>query len=95
MHVRFAAVLFLIALLAACGPGSMDGQQSPRLLAGTVSTTASSYNSVVQQLYVAYFGRPADTISGWRAKYVARCPARRIPATPLRYRCFTISVNSR
>jgi phosphatidylethanolamine-binding protein (PEBP) family uncharacterized protein/cytochrome c2 len=62
MQLRLAATLFLMTVLAACGPGASTPQQPTRLLADAVSTTpAASYNTVVQQLYVAYFGRPADS----------------------------------
>jgi M6 family metalloprotease-like protein len=53
-------------LLAACGGSSSDQApvQSTQLLSSTTVTTAkpiaSDYNKVVQQIYVAYFGRPAD-----------------------------------
>lgn len=64
MQARVAAILLFMMALVACGPGSSDKQQ-PRLLGEIygVETTATepNYNTVVQQLYVAYFGRPADS----------------------------------
>ncbi len=56
---------FLIALtLAGCGGGS-PGDQAGTTLKGQTTTlaqavTVSDYQPIVQQLYVAYFGRPAD-----------------------------------
>ncbi len=56
------------AFLAACGGGgnSMDSataaNQAHQLIASQKSTTptAASYQNVTQELYLAYFGRPAD-----------------------------------
>ncbi|HEU4844512.1 MAG TPA: DUF4214 domain-containing protein [Burkholderiaceae bacterium] len=50
-------------LLAACGGGqSTDAGSGPRVAAATVQAAAlpADYAQSVQQLYVAYFGRPAD-----------------------------------
>ncbi|MGE5649389.1 MAG: DUF4214 domain-containing protein [Bacillota bacterium] len=56
---------FLIALmLAGCG-GSTPGDQASSTVRGQTTAapqavTVSDYQPIVQQLYVAYFGRPAD-----------------------------------
>ncbi|MDF3035818.1 MAG: S-layer protein [Paucimonas sp.] len=58
-------------LLAACGGGvdhDMDGSKPQRLLGlsehavvrAAPAATAADYETVVQQLYLGYFGRPAD-----------------------------------
>ena len=49
-------------LLTACGGGdtSSTNTQSERLLASSTAVAAADYQQSVQQLYVAYFGRPAD-----------------------------------
>lgn len=59
--IRLAVVL-CVSFLTACGggsSGSVTGTQS-----GTTdrfaALLATDYNTVVQQLYIAYFGRPAD-----------------------------------
>jgi hypothetical protein len=62
---RYVATLAL-CLLAACGgtEQSVGVGKSSQSRANTVTTTAASaanYTTVVQQLYVSYFGRPADT----------------------------------
>jgi hypothetical protein len=62
------SITFLLAL-AACGGDTRDGAlvkstaPAPALLASVTSVAAkpSDYHTVVQQLYIAYFGRPADT----------------------------------
>jgi hypothetical protein len=72
---RYLAVSAL-CLLAACGGGADQAAasgQSSKSRANTVTTTslsAASYTTVVQQLYVSYFGRPADT--GGFANFTAR-----------------------
>lgn len=54
------------SLLAACSGSNSDTApvQSTQLLSSasvtTTAPTAADYNKVVQQIYVAYFGRPAD-----------------------------------
>lgn len=55
--------LLLALMLSACGGGDSASSSAPRLLSGgTVKAGAApaDYATVVQQLYVAYFGRPAD-----------------------------------
>ncbi len=70
------AAWMLLALLAACGANT--GTDKPDVLLGgttksSAANSASAYNTVVQQLYIAYFGRPADT-SGL-ANFTARLAA--------------------
>ena len=55
----------LFAVLAGCGAGTgSDGastvQSLPKLLA-TSGVGSPNYRTIVQQLYISYFGRPADT----------------------------------
>lgn len=66
--LRIAASLLLSTLLTACGGKSTPSEPAPQQQvqvrvnqkqAGT-GLTASDYANVVQELYVAYFGRPAD-----------------------------------
>ncbi len=63
MDVRKLIGLALAALLCACGAGldtpPPPATQAPQFLAAGVVT--ADYRSLVQQLYIAYFGRPADT----------------------------------
>ena len=49
-------------LLAACGSGGSPAgiDASSKAAQRSVKTQASDYEEVVQQLYIAYFGRPAD-----------------------------------
>lgn len=60
------ALLSAVVLLAACGSGSAGLDQEPAQkvqLAPHVrqqGTSAADYANEVQQLYIAYFGRPAD-----------------------------------
>ena len=64
MKQWFGLVFLLLAVLAGCGgsAGGSSGNSSlpPQSLAAT-SVAASDYKTVVQQLYISYFGRPADT----------------------------------
>lgn len=60
------AALMTALLMAGCGGADTgSGTAAPRLLAGGSSqgapgATAADYRDAVQQLYVSYFGRPAD-----------------------------------
>ncbi|MGH8854294.1 MAG: DUF4214 domain-containing protein [Telluria sp.] len=74
MHAPRIATPLVLLLLAACGNGSQEttGMQQSRQLAVGVSAAApvaADYHRVVQQIYVGYFGRPAD-VGGldWHAK---------------------------
>lgn len=76
----------LLALtLSACGGGNSSSSESPssqRLLAGatvTASAVADDYDTVVQQLYVAYYGRPAD--AGGLVNFKAQLLAAGAPTT--------------
>ncbi|WP_338847365.1 DUF4214 domain-containing protein [Massilia sp. W12] len=68
--VRRAAqlgVLSAVFALSACGGASPESQPGPKLAAKSVSLAAQSgtqlsdYQDAVQRIFVAYFGRPADT----------------------------------
>lgn len=51
-------------ILAACGgnsPPAGTAKTASSVHAQSLTATAASYNDVVQQIYIAYFGRPADT----------------------------------
>lgn len=60
------AVPAFLAILAGCGGGDANlfaasaTPQSPPTLLSHTNTVGDDYNTVVEQLYVAYFGRPAD-----------------------------------
>ncbi|HYC42782.1 MAG TPA: DUF4214 domain-containing protein [Noviherbaspirillum sp.] len=60
------ASAFLFLQLAGCGGGQDTSGSTASVKSGTASISApytfmaSDYHAVVQQLYVAYFGRPAD-----------------------------------
>lgn len=74
-HLRPVAAITL-ALLAGCGANTGTGKDDVLLASVSKSSAAnqaSAYNAVVQQLYIAYFGRPADT-SGL-ANFTARLAA--------------------
>lgn len=52
-----------MAVLAGCGGGTADSGSAPtqtRLLT-TATVSPANHTTIVQQLYISYFGRPADT----------------------------------
>jgi FKBP-type peptidyl-prolyl cis-trans isomerase len=63
-HGQTAGALALACLLAACGSGASDsGASKAQVTLASVTTQqldASAYVDVVQKIYIAYFGRPAD-----------------------------------
>ena len=63
--LRACLMAGVTTLLASCGGGNMDSASMPQKQAASVTQSAplpaASYHEVVQQLYVAYFGRPADS----------------------------------
>ncbi len=61
--VPFAAAAMAALVLAACGAGNSSQPAQTQMAqprVKQVGTKASDYANEVQQLYVAYFGRPAD-----------------------------------
>lgn len=64
--IKYAALCSLSVLLAACGGDRSAGPQTTAVasrVAASVTTqaqAASAYYTVVQHIYVGYFGRPAD-----------------------------------
>lgn len=61
--LRRATLAACMSALAACGPGEpAPGEPAPRSLsvATTLAVGASPYDQTIQQIYLAYFGRPAD-----------------------------------
>ncbi len=66
---RLLAVTSIVIALAGCGASTNDSAKPANAYAAQVVTqagpsqalAAADYATVVQQLYVAYFGRPADT----------------------------------
>src|SRR4051812_21217314 len=79
--IRQAAIVAL-ALLAGCG-SSGEANKAGTVLLASVSSSAvastSAYDNAVEQLYIAYFGRPADT--GGFANFKARLAALSAPTT--------------
>jgi len=71
---RLLLALWCLLLLSGCGDGSSTQVSSnPTRLLATSSTVPADYSGVVQQLYVAYFGRPADAggLTNFEAALVA------------------------
>jgi hypothetical protein len=72
-----AAVLCLASvLMAACGSSNRAVDQAPRYAATITSSAplaATDYYDVMQRIYVAYFGRPADPagLAYWAEQYRA------------------------
>jgi hypothetical protein len=63
--LRYALIGLLAALLASCGgdvaaPASGVGATTDSGQRASTVTGAAAYTTVLQQVYVAYFGRPAD-----------------------------------
>lgn len=64
MRYSLGGSLLIALALAGCGGGTPGEQASSTLKGQTVTVpqavVVSDYNTVVQELYIAYFGRPAD-----------------------------------
>lgn len=62
MRIRELLAILTLSFLAACGGGSSSGAAGapPGSTDKFAALLATDYNTVVQQLYIAYFGRPAD-----------------------------------
>lgn len=60
--LSFSSMVLLTLMLFACGGGEQSAPRPQQQLHAqfAVGTQASDYNDVVQNIYVAYFGRPAD-----------------------------------
>ena len=52
--------VFAVATLAACGGTDSASTSSPQRAQRLIKQQASAYANLVQTLYIAYFGRPAD-----------------------------------
>ncbi|HEY1043783.1 MAG TPA: DUF4214 domain-containing protein [Telluria sp.] len=72
---RIAPIAGAALLLASCGAGNEpDVQRAPQFAAtssATTGTSAAAYEELVQRIYVAYFGRPADPagLAFWAEQY--------------------------
>jgi hypothetical protein len=68
------------ALLSACGGGNEPAMQAQQAAAVRQSAPlpAANYNEVVQELYISYFGRPADT--GGLANFSAQLSQLQVPS---------------
>lgn len=64
MRHNIAGACVLTAILTACGggdaPSTLQGPGSTSTLTASHLHVVADYHAIVQQLYVAYFGRPAD-----------------------------------
>lgn len=80
--IRYALLCSVSALLAACGSDQSAGPHTSavagRVSLQTQALSASDYHKVVQQIYVGYFGRPAD--AGGLAYFADRLLAAGAPA---------------
>lgn len=81
MARRTAALLLPVVLLAGCGSGDTPGDAvrtatqsgSSAQAAASPQRVAADYNPLIQQIYLAYFGRPADPagLSYYAGQYLA------------------------
>ncbi|WP_374582744.1 DUF4214 domain-containing protein [Pseudoduganella sp.] len=62
LFLRLCGACLLLASLASCGGSdpATTRQSAVQGMRSAAATTAVDYGPVVQQLYIAYFGRPAD-----------------------------------
>lgn len=77
MRTLFKTALPLLSLLVltACGGGDQtppapQARQLSAIRQGDVARTAADYTTIVEQLYISYFGRPAD--AGGLANFAAQ-----------------------
>lgn len=76
MKIASTVLVSLSALLTACNSNAPTTAAAPaqtRLLASIGSVNAASYQAAVQELYVAYYGRPADPagLAYWESALLA------------------------
>lgn len=63
MRYAVAGCCLAASILAGCGGGTPDGAQASggsKSITAPHTTVVADYHSAVQQIYIAYFGRPAD-----------------------------------
>ena len=80
MHKRTGTALAVAVMLAACGGSDQSTEPQKQALHGKVlaqQVSASAYADVVQKIYIAYFGRPADT--GGLANFTAKLASLNAP----------------
>jgi len=80
--ILLAALAALLLGLVSCGGGQQSAQEHRAMATRNVQLSASvavDYESLVQELYVGYFGRPAD--SGGLANYTAALSIANAPTT--------------
>lgn len=61
MNLTRAICVALALLAAGCGSDQHSAATAPRLLSTSTVAVAADHKTIVQQLYISYFGRPADT----------------------------------